>query len=118
MSRRCVSSPFRRSAQRTGSRLRPTGQAPGGNRAIRAGGASQARFHRRPLQPGEWSAPNGPDTEAIAQYEQALRLRPDFVEALNNLGLALARTGRLPEAAAHWEEALRITPILSTRTTN
>ena len=48
--------------------------------------------------------------EAIAQYEQALRIKPDFPEAHNNLGIALTRSGRIPEAIAQYEQALRITP--------
>ena len=36
--------------------------------------------------------------EAIGQYEQALRIKPDYVEAHYNLGIALARIGRIQEA--------------------
>jgi tetratricopeptide (TPR) repeat protein len=48
--------------------------------------------------------------EAIGQYEQALRLKPDFAEAHNNLGIALLRLGRAQEAVMQCAEALRITP--------
>jgi Tfp pilus assembly protein PilF len=48
--------------------------------------------------------------EAIAHYEQALRLNPDYADAHNDLGLALVRPGRLQEAMGHWEQALRIKP--------
>jgi protein O-mannosyl-transferase len=48
--------------------------------------------------------------EAIARYEQALRLKPDFAPAHLNLGNALSRMGRLPEAVQHYEEALRLKP--------
>ena len=48
--------------------------------------------------------------EAIAHYEQALRINPDYAEAHNNLGLLLAQTGRIEEAIAHFEQALRIKP--------
>ena len=50
----------------------------------------------------------GHDAEAIRHYEDALRIRPDYVDALNNLGLALARAGRFKEAIARYEEALRV----------
>ncbi|HUI06552.1 MAG TPA: tetratricopeptide repeat protein [Verrucomicrobiae bacterium] len=48
--------------------------------------------------------------EAVAQCEQALRIRPGFPEAHYNLGLALGRIGRIQEAVAHYEQALRIKP--------
>jgi arylsulfatase A-like enzyme/cytochrome c-type biogenesis protein CcmH/NrfG len=52
----------------------------------------------------------GRDAEAIGHYEDALRLRPDYVDALNSLGLALARAGRFGDAIARYDEALRIQP--------
>jgi tetratricopeptide (TPR) repeat protein len=48
--------------------------------------------------------------EAIAQYEQAIRLRPDFGEAHYRLGMALLEAGRLPDAIAELEKAWRINP--------
>ena len=48
--------------------------------------------------------------EAVSQYEQALRLAPDYIEVHYNLAIALARQGRLQEAMAHWEQALRSKP--------
>jgi tetratricopeptide (TPR) repeat protein len=39
-----------------------------------------------------------------------VRLKPDFAEAHNNLGNALARVGKLDEAIGHYEQALRIKP--------
>lgn len=44
--------------------------------------------------------------EAIAQYRQGLVLRPDFPEALSNLGLAL-------DAKGNDAEAKRIDPTLA-----
>jgi tetratricopeptide (TPR) repeat protein len=52
----------------------------------------------------------GRTSEAIAQYEAALRLTPDYVEAHNNLGNVLESAGRTPEAIAQLEEALRLKP--------
>ena len=49
--------------------------------------------------------------EAVAHYEQALRINPNYAEAHNNLAVVLEGIpGRLPEALAHYEAALRINP--------
>ena len=48
--------------------------------------------------------------EAIGHYEQALRIKPDYAEAHNNLGIALVQAGRMQEAIGHYEQALRIKP--------
>jgi len=65
-------------------------------------------------------AKTGRTSEAIAQYEAALRLKPDYAdtrynlgiyaEAHYNLGNAFAKTGRTSEAIAQYEAALRLTP--------
>ena len=46
--------------------------------------------------------------EAVAHYEQALRLKPDYALAHLNLARALARLDRYPEAIRHYEEALQL----------
>jgi protein O-mannosyl-transferase len=48
--------------------------------------------------------------EAVEQYEQALRIKPDFAAAYNNLGIALRQAGRIQEAIALYEQALRLKP--------
>lgn len=48
--------------------------------------------------------------EAIVCYIEALKIRPLFPDALNGMGAALARTGRLNEAARYFQKALTITP--------
>jgi len=52
----------------------------------------------------------GRPAEAIPHLEQALRLWPDFPEALNNLGDDLNRLGRAAEALPHLERALALQP--------
>lgn len=48
--------------------------------------------------------------EAIDQYEQALRIKPDYGEPHENLGVALVRLGRVEEGIGHYEQALRLNP--------
>jgi tetratricopeptide (TPR) repeat protein len=55
-------------------------------------------------------ADQGRVAEAIEQYEEALRLKPDYTEADNNLGMALASQGKVSEAIAEYTAALRIDP--------
>ena len=44
--------------------------------------------------------------EAMASYQRALRLKPDYRDAHLNLGIVLANQGRLDEAVACYQEAL------------
>jgi tetratricopeptide (TPR) repeat protein len=55
-------------------------------------------------------AQSGKIEEAIAHYEQALRIDPDYVQAHYNLGLALERLGRTPEAIEHYQQVLKLRP--------
>ncbi|MGA2137835.1 MAG: tetratricopeptide repeat protein, partial [Verrucomicrobiia bacterium] len=55
----------------------------------------------------------GKISDAIRYYEQALRIKPDYVEMQCNLGLALAQVGKIQEAMEHYEQALRIRPDLA-----
>jgi cytochrome c-type biogenesis protein CcmH/NrfG len=49
--------------------------------------------------------------DAIAQYEEALRLKPDFAAIHLRLAMALLKTtGRNNEARAHLETVLRLQP--------
>jgi Flp pilus assembly protein TadD len=48
--------------------------------------------------------------EAVEEYRQALRLKPDYMSAHNNLGTLLAELGRFEEAERHLQEALRLKP--------
>jgi Flp pilus assembly protein TadD len=48
--------------------------------------------------------------EAVAQYTEGLKIKPDDALARNNLGFALLRLGRLDEAIAWYTAALQIDP--------
>jgi tetratricopeptide (TPR) repeat protein len=48
--------------------------------------------------------------EAIAAYRQAIAIKPDFFEALNNLGIALRDFGQLDEAIAAHQSAVALEP--------
>jgi len=48
--------------------------------------------------------------EAIAAYNKALLIKPDFVEAHNNIGLAFQALGKLEEAFSAYNKALLIKP--------
>ena len=47
---------------------------------------------------------------AIAEYREALRLKPDYANVHNNLGVALKGKGGLDGAIAEYREALRLKP--------
>jgi tetratricopeptide (TPR) repeat protein len=48
--------------------------------------------------------------EAVAHYEQALRIKPDYSQPYNNLGVALVQLGRVEEGINRYEQALRLNP--------
>ncbi len=53
---------------------------------------------------------DGQITQAMAHYQEALRLKPDYAEAHNNLGIALEKMRQTPEAMSEYETALRLKP--------
>ena len=53
------------------------------------------------------------DTDRAYQYlQKALKFRPVYPEALNNLGVLYLRTRRRDEAVAKFEECIRVAPAL------
>lgn len=69
--------------------------------------------------PGAWMAQYnlglalgkaGKIDDAIARFQQGVRLKPDFAEAHNYLGSALMQAGRVPEAIEQYRQALRLKP--------
>jgi protein O-mannosyl-transferase len=53
----------------------------------------------------------GRTAEATGQFEEALRLKPDFAEAENNLGNIRWEEDRRPEAIARYQRALEFRPL-------
>jgi hypothetical protein len=53
----------------------------------------------------------GSDTsQVVAEFKEALRLRPEYAEAHNNIGLILAQNGDDEKASNEFREAVRIRP--------
>jgi Flp pilus assembly protein TadD len=52
----------------------------------------------------------GRKREAVSNFSKAIELRPDYAEAHNNLGNALANTGNHARALNHLSQALQIKP--------
>jgi len=52
----------------------------------------------------------GQESAAVAEFEEALRLRPDSIDALLNLGMVLAQQGRNAEALEEFDKVLKIEP--------
>jgi tetratricopeptide (TPR) repeat protein len=75
-------------------------------RAI-AGNAGNAMYH---ANLAEAYRALGRLDQAVASCRAALRLRPDYPEAANNLGLALLGQGKTDDAIAQFGEALRLKP--------
>jgi tetratricopeptide (TPR) repeat protein len=51
-----------------------------------------------------------PSRDVVAEFRDAIRLRPDFAEAHNHLGLVLIQTGEDEAGIASFREAVRISP--------
>ena len=55
---------------------------------------------------------SGRDDEVLHHYTEAARLLPEFAEAQSNVGTLLKEMQRYPEAAATFEKAIRVKPVL------
>jgi tetratricopeptide (TPR) repeat protein len=47
---------------------------------------------------------------AVGYFEASVEISPGFIQALGNLGVCYERLGRLQDAAAYYEKALRVDP--------
>jgi Tfp pilus assembly protein PilF len=56
--------------------------------------------------------------EAEEHYRAAIRLRPGWTYAHNDLGILLAEQGRLEEAVVHFREAVSLRPDLPAQRLN
>ena len=59
---------------------------------------------------GEMAENRGDLATALREYESALQIHPDIIDALNDSGFVLARMGRWPEAADRFERIAALTP--------
>jgi tetratricopeptide (TPR) repeat protein len=59
---------------------------------------------------GNSLAPQKKMLEAIAEYDAALALKPDYVDAINNKGNALASLNRVKEALPFFDKAIQLKP--------
>ncbi len=69
--------------------------------------SSPAKSHN---EQGLALAAQGRLDEALAEFQKALQIKPDYAEAYLNLGNALVRRGRVDEAIALFRKALEIKP--------
>ncbi len=70
-----------------------------------------ASFEQRARQysnHGEMMLTLGRFPEAVADFTEVLRIDPDAADAERSLGFALVAAGRQPDAAAHFDRALRL----------
>ena len=51
--------------------------------------------------------------DCISAYDQAIRLKPDYVGAYNNRGIAKVELGRHEDAIADYDQAIRLKPDLA-----
>jgi lysophospholipase L1-like esterase len=80
--------------------------------AARRLGEKDPEYSRIVVNLGNTLLSQGRFDEAIAQYEEALRMKPDLAEAYSNRGVALKSMGRLDEAVQSYIRALQLDPAL------
>ena len=81
--------------------------------ALSQGTALAEQYPNVPLIPnilGAVNAASGRLEDAVTSYNKALRIKPDYVEAHYNLGVALNDLGKHKAAIASYVKALQIKP--------
>jgi len=63
---------------------------------------------RKQFDKGLTDSQKGDSEAAIAHFEKALQIDPDYLEARNNLGTRLLRLGRFPQAVEEFERAFAL----------
>ena len=74
------------------------------------GGKASRRYAETQNLRGTELAQQGKVDQAIAQFEMAIAIFPDFAQAHNNLADALALQGNIDGAIVHYRRALAIDP--------
>ena len=94
-----------------GEAYRVLGKVSQAEQCLRRGTFAGSESGRRAQQPGQTCTDvNGRTAEAIGSFREAIRLRPGFAEAHNNLGTVLQAQGDLAGAIAEYKRALQLNP--------
>lgn len=83
---------------------------PGVARTVRDPQAVRLAEAQQSVQSGNALSAQGHIHQAIAHYERALTLKPDYAVAHYNLGFALAAQGKAEQAVMHYERAVALNP--------
>ena len=65
---------------------------------------------QRAFDRGQHAAAEGKYEEAVAAYREAVKIDPQYADALNELGVAQAATGDLEHAAESFQNAIDVAP--------
>jgi tetratricopeptide (TPR) repeat protein len=60
-----------------------------------------------------WPLSKGQVDDAVAQYQKALGINPNYAEAHYNLAVALIQNGQLDEAITQFQEVMHLKPDYS-----